>query len=96
MSASKPPRPAVVALRYDRERSPAPTVVAKGSDELAQRILAIARENGVPVREDADLLRLLAACELGDEIPTELFSAVAGLLAYLYELNGELGGKRAA
>ena len=42
------------------------------------------------MREDADLLQLLAACEVGDEIPLELYTVVAELLAYLYKLNGEL------
>ncbi len=79
-----------VALRYDRSALPAPSVVAKGKGELARRILELARENDVPVREDADLLELLAACDLGQEIPFELYHAVAELLAYLQRLNGEL------
>lgn len=82
-----PPR--AVALRYDGARA-APEVVAKGRGETAQRILALAREHDVPVRTDPDLLELLAACEVGEEIPLELYAAVAELLAYLYRVNGEL------
>ena len=58
----------------------------------ADEILELARETGVPVRTDNDLLELLAVCELGEEIPSDLFTAVAELLAYLYRVNGELGG----
>jgi flagellar biosynthesis protein len=78
-----------VALRYDKERRSAPEVVAKGGGELAKRILDAAREHGVPVREDENLLQLLALCDVGDEIPGELYATVAKLLAYLYGLNGE-------
>jgi flagellar biosynthesis protein len=56
---------------------------------IAERILELAREHGVPVREDADLVELLAACEVGDQIPVEVWSAVAELLAWVYALRGE-------
>ena len=82
----------VVALRHDPERRAAPDVVAKGGGEVAERILEVARAHDVPVREDTDLLQLLALCDVGDEIPVELYQAVAELLAYLYRLNGELAG----
>ena len=94
MSAQPEPRPPrAVALRYDRTALPAPSVVAKGKGELARRILDLARTHDVPVREDPDLLELLSACDLGQEIPSELYHAVAELFAYLYRLNGELGGR---
>jgi flagellar biosynthesis protein len=79
-----------VALRYDGAARQAPEVVAKGRGETARRILTLAREHGVPVRNDPDLLELLAACEVGEEIPLELYAAVAELLAYLYRVNREL------
>ncbi len=81
-------RPLAVALRYERADMPAPRVTAKGTGDLAQRILALARAHDVPVREDPDLLELLAACDLGQEIPHELYHAVAELLAFLQGLNG--------
>ena len=91
MSAPRPTpgRPLAVALRYERRETDAPRVTAKGSGELAQRILELARAHDVPVREDPDLLELLAACDLGAEIPQELYHAVAELLAFLHRLNGE-------
>ena len=84
-----PGRPMAVALRHDRPSQAAPRVTAKGEGEVARRILELAARHDVPVREDRDLLELLAACDLGEEIPLELYHAVAELLAYLYRLNGE-------
>jgi flagellar biosynthesis protein len=81
---------AAVALRYERESERAPMTLARGRGEVAQRILEIAREAGVPVREDQDLLELLALCEVGEEIPSEIYGAVAEVIAFLYRLNGEL------
>jgi flagellar biosynthesis protein len=81
---------AAVALRYAHGVDGAPSVVAKGRGELAARILALAAAHEVPVRQDRDLLEMLALCDLGEEIPSELYAAVASLLAYFVELNGEL------
>ncbi len=80
----------VVALRYDPAAQLAPDVVAKGRGATAERILELAEDRGIPVRSDPDLVQLLAACELGEEIPLELYTAVAELLAYLHRLNQEL------
>lgn len=82
--------PKAVALRYDEGDGAAPRVVARGRGEIAERILAAAAEHDVPVRQDADLLELLAVCDLDEEIPSELYGAVAELLAYLWRLNEEL------
>jgi len=77
-----------VALEYRREKSPAPIVVAKGRDLVAQRIRAIARENGVPIIENPPLARALhAGAEIGDTIPAALFGAVAEVLAYLIRIK---------
>jgi flagellar biosynthetic protein FlhB len=77
-----------VALEYRRDKSPAPIVVAKGRDLLAQRIRAIARENGVPIIENPPLARALhAGAEVGDTIPAALFGAVAEVLAYLIRIK---------
>jgi flagellar biosynthesis protein len=84
---SEPARPRVVALRYERAAMPAPRVTAKGAGELAERILALAEAHAVPVRSDPDLLELLAACDLGAEIPGELYQVVAELLVFLQRLN---------
>jgi flagellar biosynthesis protein len=84
---SDPKRPSAVALQYDGKT--APRVTAKGQDELARRIIEVAREHGIPLREDPDLLTLLAKLELGDEIPRALYVTVAHVLAWAYWLTGK-------
>lgn len=79
-----------VAIKYDRTMS-APTVVAKGQDFLAERIKTIARENGVAIVENKLLARALyASVEIGDSIPSELYQAVAEVLAYVFRLKKRL------
>lgn len=78
-----------VALRYDSLKDPAPRVVAKGRGLVAEKILEIARREGIPVREDPDLLEALAQIELDQVIPPQLYQAVAEVLAFLYRLNAE-------
>ncbi|MGE5681938.1 MAG: flagellar biosynthesis protein FlhB [Bacillota bacterium] len=79
-----------IALKYDMANDQAPKVIAKGMDELAQRIKKIALENGVPLHEDRELARALyKVCEVGDQIPADLFKAVAQILAYIYKLKNE-------
>ncbi len=79
-----------VALKYDALKSSAPKVVAKGVDELAQKIKEIAREYNVPIHEDRELARALyRICDVGDEIPSALFKAVAQVLAYIFQLKNK-------
>ena len=77
----------VVALRHKSDADSAPGIVAKGRGDIGQRILEVAKKHDIPVRQDPDLLELLTVCEVGEEIPVELYSAVAQLSAYLYRLN---------
>lgn len=77
-----------IAIKYDLGKDAAPKVLAKGVDELAQKIKAIGRENNVPLHEDRQLARALyKVCDIGDEIPASLFKAVAQVLAYIYQLK---------
>lgn len=82
-------RKRATGLRYDADGQAAPRVVAQGVGETARRILDVAEKHGVPVRRDPDLLQLLGVVRLGDEIPVEVFDAVARLLAFLYDLNSK-------
>ncbi|MEM9383365.1 MAG: EscU/YscU/HrcU family type III secretion system export apparatus switch protein [Planctomycetota bacterium] len=96
MSDRKETPPAVVALRHDREDDArAPEVVAKGTGEIAERILDAAAQAGVPIRRDADLVELLSIVEVGDEIPVEVYGVVAELVAFLWALNEERRDARA-
>ena len=86
-----------VALRYDEARMRAPVVVAKGRDLIALRIREIAAEHKVALVEAPPLARALhAGCELGDEIPARLYSAVAKILVYVYQLRTARGRGAAA
>ncbi len=77
-----------VALRYDANRHAAPTVVAKGVNDVALNIRRIAEEHGVPLLEAPPLARALhRACDIGDAIPKQLYMAVAQVLAWVYQLK---------
>ena len=77
-----------VALRYDDQRMRAPLVVAKGADLIAARIREIATEHSVPIFEAPPLARVLFRnVEIGGEIPTSLYAAVAQVLTYIYQLK---------
>lgn len=76
-----------VALMYDAAREGAPRVAAKGSGELAKKILELAREHNVPIRQDPDLLALLIRVDVLDEVPADLYQAVAEILAFIYDVN---------
>ena len=77
-----------VALRYDKEVSSAPKVTASGQGEIARKIIEAAQAAGVDIVEDPDLLEVLGQVPIGEEIPPELFQAVAEILAFVYRING--------
>ena len=88
-------RPRAAALRYQPDppfKDAAPRLVAKGQGLLAERILELARQHGVAITRDPDLLAALEPLELDRLIPPDLFQAVAVLLAALYHANGQLPG----
>jgi len=90
-------RPGAVALRYHPQApylDAAPRLVAKGEGLLADRILKLAREHGIPVERDPDLLAALAPLQVDRVLPPELFKAVAIMLAALYRANAVPGGLR--
>jgi len=85
--AKTPRQKRVVALRYDPDQDNAPRVVAKGRGRTAEQILELARKNSVPVREDPNLVQVLSRLNLDQEIPPEVYQAVATILAFLYRVN---------
>lgn len=83
------PESVAVALTYKPDNADqAPVVSASGRGYLAERIIEMAEELDIPVRSDSDLVEILAATEVGEEIPVEAFIAVAEILRYVYALNG--------
>jgi len=79
-----------VALRYDREKDSAPKVVAKGKGHIGEKIIQIAKEHNIPIKEDPVLVETLSQIEINQEIPPELYQAVAEILVYIYRKTGKL------
>ena len=73
-----------VALKYEQKKDSAPKVVAKGRGWIAERIIELARKHGVPLKEDDALVEVLSKLEIYEEIPVELYKAVAEILAVSY------------
>jgi len=86
-------RDVAVALKYDDSDNRAPVVSAKGFGLMAERIRELARLSGVPIRQDSDLVELLAEIDVDREIPAHLYAAVAEVLAMVYKANNAMGGQ---
>jgi flagellar biosynthesis protein len=82
------PIPLAVALHYEKPGTP--RVVAKGRGVLGDKIIETARANGVPIEENPALAAALSEVELGDEIPVELYRAVAEVLTFILRMSGKL------
>lgn len=80
------PRSAV-AIKYDLAKDRAPRVIARGKGAIADRIMETAREHGIPVHEDPELLEALARLEVQQEIPAELYQVMAEVLTFIYKAN---------
>jgi len=91
---SREPTSLAVALRWDG--AGAPQVVAKGSGEVAERIIALAHEHRVPLREDPALVTVLSQLDLDQRIPERLYIAVAEVIAFAYALQGRRPDTRPA
>lgn len=84
----KPKRQTAVAVKDSHAPGDAPTITAAGRGKIAEKILQLAFENGIKVREDGPLAEMLAKIELDSPIPSEAFMAVAEILSYVYMANG--------
>ncbi len=81
------------ALKYESGKDSAPRVVAKGFGKVAERILELAREHGIPIHIDRDLVGFLNKLKLDAPIPAELYRAVAEVLAIIYRANREAAAR---
>lgn len=75
------------ALKYRNGEDCAPKLVAKGSGKVAEKIMEIARTQGIPIREDEALVEVLSSLDLYQDIPPELYKAVAEILVFIYKLQ---------
>ena len=76
-----------VALVYNRSKDNAPRVLASGAGEIANRIIDLAKENDIPIKEDPDLIEILSKVEVDQEIPPNLYKAVAEIFSFLYKIT---------
>lgn len=76
-----------VVLKYRTDQDPAPKVTAKGEGLVAERIIELARENQIPIKEDPDLVQILSQVDINREVPPSVYKVVAELLAFVYKLN---------
>ncbi len=79
------------ALRYKPGIDQSPTMVGSGAGKIAEQIIELARENNIPIHEDADLVEILAHLKPGDEIPPATYAVVAEILAFIYKVNDNAG-----
>jgi flagellar biosynthesis protein len=75
------------ALKYDPASGTSPRITAKGTGIVAQKIIDLAEQHDVPVKKDPDLVEVLAGLDINQEIPQEIYVAVAELLAFVYTIN---------
>ncbi|WP_029551497.1 EscU/YscU/HrcU family type III secretion system export apparatus switch protein [Thermocrinis jamiesonii] len=80
-------RKKAIAIRYDSHKDTAPVVVAKGFGELAEKIIKTAKENGIPIVEDKELVSALIKVEVFEEIPPELYRAIAKILVFVKRIR---------
>ena len=76
-----------IALKYDEIS--APKLTAKGEDAIADEIMRIAEEHGIPLYENSELVSILSKLELGEEIPEVLYRVIAEIIAFAYHLQGK-------
>ena len=81
------PRQKAVALKYVPGQDSAPKVTAKGSGTLAEKIIRLAREHGVPIKEDPALIEVLSKLDFYQEIPPTVYVVVAEILSFVYAMN---------
>ncbi len=76
-----------VALRYEPTKDRAPRITGKGRGHLAEKILELAGQHNIPIRQDKNLLQILSRLDLHQEVPIEVYKAVAEILAFVYRLS---------
>ena len=76
-----------MALRYEPKKDRAPKITGKGRGLLADKILELARQHKIPIRQDKNLIQILSRLDLNQEVPPEVYKAVAEILAFIYRLS---------
>jgi flagellar biosynthesis protein len=87
--SKKRKKTSAISIQYNQDGDRAPKVTAKGKGSVAEKIIAIAKEQNIPIKRDKDLMVLLEKIDIGQEIPDSLYKIIAELLAWVYHLNKE-------
>ncbi len=87
MSKTPDKQTSAIALKYDPLSGKAPTLVAKGHGDIAEKIIELAQEHDVHIHQNPELLDVLIRLELGDEIPESLYRAIAEVIAFAYNIK---------
>ena len=83
-------RNTAAALQYRAGIDSAPTLVAKGRGLVADKIIALAKERGIPIHEDRNMVEILSTLGLHEEIPPDLYKAIAEILAFIYKMSSKV------
>ena len=75
------------AIKYDDKRDAAPKLTAKGRGSIAEKIIKLAMEHNIPIREDPALVHILSRLDIDEQIPPEIYKAIAEILAFVYSVN---------
>jgi flagellar biosynthesis protein len=87
MARKKDDRLIAAAIKYDAKKDPAPRLTAKGRGVVAEKIIEVARQNNIPIKEDSALVQILYQLDVEECIPPELYKAIAEILVFVYSLN---------
>ena len=96
MTKNKEKTTLAASLKYDSKKDLAPRVTASGRGIVAEKIIELARKHHVPVREDPGLVQILSKLNIDEQIPPELYKAVAEILAFIYSVNERYREKQSA
>jgi len=81
------------AIKYDDKRDAAPKLTAKGRGSIAEKIIKLAMEHNIPIREDPALVQILSRLDIDEQIPPEIYKAIAEILAFVYSVNEQYRSK---
>lgn len=82
------------AIKYDDKRDAAPKLTAKGRGSIAEKIIKLAMEHNIPIREDPALVQILSRLDIDEQIPPEIYKAIAEILAFIYSVNEQYREKQ--
>jgi len=81
------------AIRYDGVKDAGPRVTAKGRGVVAEKMIELVEKNGIPIKNDPELVQILSKLDIDEQIPEDLYRAVAEILAFVYSMNSKLREK---